>query len=104
MNPLKIGMMALLFLIAQNYVDAEESNKNIDLPLIHVHVHKHNDGQKDVEVKAPFVHVNNPAGPNNAKVKAPFTKVDHNARESIKEKSHSENTDNKSTQGTQSKQ
>lgn len=37
--------------------------KRVDLPFIHIGVRKHVDGEKDVDVRAPFVHVHNPAGP-----------------------------------------
>jgi hypothetical protein len=57
-------------------VDTDET-KRIDMPFIHIGVKKHSDGKKDVDVRAPFVRVHNPAGPNNAQIKAPFTKVDH---------------------------
>jgi hypothetical protein len=57
--------------------DTDETTKRVDLPFIHIGVRKHANGQKDVDVRAPFVNVHNPAGPDNAQVKAPFTKVDH---------------------------
>jgi hypothetical protein len=53
------------------------SSKHFHFPFIHVDVARHKDGTKDVDVKAPFTKVHNPAGPNNAHVKAPFTRVDH---------------------------
>jgi len=54
-----------------------DETKRVDLPFIHIGVRKHADGQKDVDVRAPFVRVHNPAGANNAQVKAPFTNVNH---------------------------
>ncbi len=61
---------------AGDATDIEET-KRVDLPFIHIGVRKHVDGQKDVDVRAPFVRVHNPAGSNNAQVKAPFTKINH---------------------------
>jgi hypothetical protein len=55
--------------------DNDTRRKRIDLPFVHIDVKKHADGTKDVDVKAPFVKVHNPAGEDNAEVKAPFTKV-----------------------------
>lgn len=52
-----------------------EETKHIHFPFVHIDVTRHKDGTKDVDVKAPFTKVHNPAGPNNADVKAPFTKI-----------------------------
>jgi hypothetical protein len=56
----------------------DKGNTHIDLPLVHVHANKTQvGGRHQVTVRAPFVHVDNPPGPNNASVKAPFTHVQH---------------------------
>ena len=88
----KIAFFNLMFIIsylmmftvyADDNTNASE-NKRIDLPFVHIGVNKHTDGQKDVDVRAPFVHVHNPAGANNAQVKAPFTKVEHGTASELK--------------------
>jgi hypothetical protein len=53
------------------------SSKHYHFPFVSLDVARHKDGSKNVDVKAPFTEVHNPAGPDNAQVKAPFTKVDH---------------------------
>jgi hypothetical protein len=53
-----------------------DGTKHIHAPFVNVAVKKHADGTKDVDVKAPFTKVHNPAGVDNAEVKAPFTKVE----------------------------
>lgn len=63
---------------AFKFVDTDANGvKHIHAPFLHMDIKHHADGTKDVNVRAPFVHVNNPAGANNASVKAPFTKVSH---------------------------
>jgi hypothetical protein len=81
MKHLRTGLYSLIMVsIFTLGVQADDNfsgpqTKRIDLPFVHIGINKHADGQKDVDVKAPFVHVNNPAGEGNAQVKAPFTHV-----------------------------
>jgi hypothetical protein len=63
-----------------------ETTKHIHFPFVHIDVQKHKDGTKDVDVKAPFTRVHNPAGPNNADVKAPFYKVTHSENKNVADK------------------
>ena len=51
--------------------------RRIQFPFGHVDIARHKDGSNDVDVKAPFTKVHNPAGPDNAQVKAPLYKEDH---------------------------
>ena len=57
--------------------------KHYHFPFVNVDIAKHKDGGQDVDVKAPFTKVHNPAGPDNAQVKAPFTKVDHAKNDTV---------------------
>jgi hypothetical protein len=50
------------------------TRKHYDFPFVHVEVGRRKDGTKDVDVRAPFTKVHNPAGGDNAQVKAPFYK------------------------------
>jgi hypothetical protein len=67
------------------------TTKHFDFPLVHVRTIRHKDGSKDVDVRAPFTQVHNPAGPNNAQVKAPFTKVE-NGKDSTVQKTGASQT------------
>ncbi len=72
------GWLSASLVLADDAVDkSNEQTKHIHVPFVHIDVTRHKDGTKDVDVRAPFTKVHNPAGPNNAEVKAPFTKVDH---------------------------
>jgi len=50
------------------------TRKHYDFPFVHVEVGRRKDGSRDVDVRAPFTKVHNPAGADNAQVKAPFYK------------------------------
>jgi len=54
-----------------------EQTKHMHFPFVHIDETRYSDGTKDVDVRAPFTKVHNPAGQDNATVKAPFTHVDH---------------------------
>jgi hypothetical protein len=53
-----------------------DGTKHIHAPFVNVAVKKHADGTKDVDVKAPFTKVHNPAGEDNSRVHAPFTDIE----------------------------
>ncbi len=53
------------------------TTKHFHYPFVHIDVARHKDGTKDVDVRAPFTKVHNPAGADNAEVKAPFYKEEH---------------------------
>ena len=68
------------------------TTKHLHYPFVHIDIARHKDGTKDVDVKAPFTKVHNPAGADNAEVKAPFYKEDH-SKNSIADKVRSPATD-----------
>ena len=54
-----------------------DETKHFSMPFLHIDVKKHANGTKDVDVRAPFTNVHNPAGSDNAQVRAPFYKSEH---------------------------
>ena len=84
MKPGRTFCLPALLLIAQagpalagDFVRTDaDGTKHIRAPFVNIDVKHHADGTKNVDVKAPFVKVHNPAGQHNAKIQAPFTKVD----------------------------
>ncbi len=79
---LSLSLGALTTLLSPSGIAAEPAantaneTKHIHVPFVHIDIKKHADGTKDVDVRAPFTNVHNPAGTDNAQVKAPFYKSD----------------------------
>ena len=78
-----LTLIALTNLLSQSCYATEptsstgDETKHFSMPFLHIDVKKHADGTKDVDVRAPFTNVHNPAGADNAQVRAPFYKSEH---------------------------